>query len=62
MRDTLKKMPFIKHEKPKKEEICLNPEHNPPSHIVLEPGKHTYQCPACGKITKFEVPIITCKN
>lgn len=53
-------MSFIKHEEPKVEETCLSSEHNPPMHIVLKPGKHTYQCPACGKITEFEIPVITC--
>ncbi len=45
-------MPFIGYEE---EKICTNPEHNPPTMIVLPPGKHTYQCPSCGKITEFTV-------
>lgn len=27
---------------------CLHPEHNPPTHIVLEPGIYEYVCPGCG--------------
>lgn len=36
----------------RKREICQDREHNPPSHIVLQPGQtmiHT--CPSCNKIT-----------
>lgn len=39
---------------------CLHPEHNPPSHIVLEPGTYEHTCPGCGYKTIFEVPYITC--
>jgi len=39
--------------------VCISPEHNPPTNIVLEPGKYEYECPVCGKITKFIVPLIT---
>lgn len=46
-------MPFVKYIKNKKP--CLSPEHNPPNMIVLEPGTHTWKCPACGKETKFTV-------
>lgn len=38
---------------------CLSPEHQPPSHIVLSPGKYEYTCPACGEKTVFTVPSIT---
>lgn len=48
-------MPFIKYEQPK---ICTSPEHDPPTMIVLPPGEHTYQCPSCGKITTFTVPLV----
>jgi len=37
---------------------CLHPCHNPPSHIVLEPGVYEYTCPGCGKKITFEVPRI----
>ena len=42
------------------EEPCLHPEHNPPTHIHLEPGVYEYVCPACGRTTTFSVPSITC--
>lgn len=37
---------------------CMHPEHNPPSHMVFEPGEYEWECPGCGKITKFTVPYI----
>ena len=40
------------------EKVCLNPEHNPPTHIVLSPGTYEHVCPGCGKKTVFEVPQI----
>ena len=42
------------------EKPCLSPEHNPPMHIVLAPGVYEYECPSCGKIMKFTVPLIFC--
>ncbi len=50
-------MPFIEHiPLPlKKEDSCQNPEHNPPTMIVLPAGQHTYQCPECGKIQTLTV-------
>ena len=39
---------------------CMSPEHNPPSHIVLEPGDYEYTCPSCGRVVNFSVPFITC--
>ena len=49
-------MPFIKKEKLPEKKICRHPEHDPPGHIVLEPGIYTYQCPACKKAVTFTVP------
>lgn len=46
---------FIDFVPEKKKKPCLSPEHEPPSMIVLPAGKHTYQCPACGKKTTFTV-------
>lgn len=37
---------------------CTSPSHNPPSHIVLTPGKYEYTCPQCGYKTIFIVPAI----
>lgn len=56
-------MPFIRKlpEKTAEEEKmdkCFHPEHNPPMHIVLQPGEHTWKCPSCGKETTFIVPNI----
>ena len=43
----------------KYKELCQHPEHNPPSHMVLEPGTYEYTCPACHNIVIFTVPRIT---
>ena len=55
-------MPFVKFDPPTKEERCLSTEHNPPSHIVLQPGTHTYECPACGQKTTFTVQGYSCES
>lgn len=34
---------------------CRHPEHNPPSHMVWEPGRYRHTCPGCGKVTEFNV-------
>lgn len=39
---------------------CLSPEHNPPTHMYLEPGEYEYTCPSCGHVTTFIVPEISC--
>lgn len=38
---------------------CSHPEHYPPSHMVLPPGRYEHTCPACGRRTEFTVPSIT---
>lgn len=48
-------MPFIDHEEFPKEQQCISPAHNPPSHIVLAEGIHTYKCPECGHEQKVVV-------
>ena len=40
------------------ENDCLHPEHRPPMHIVLKPGKYKNTCPECKKETYFTVPNI----
>ena len=40
--------------------ICTDPEHNPPSHIVLPNGVYEHTCPRCGKVTTFTVANPTC--
>ena len=37
---------------------CKNPDHNPPTHIYLEPGIWEHQCPQCGKKTIINIPVI----
>jgi hypothetical protein len=44
----------------KKHEICHDPEHYPPMHMLFEPGTWENLCPSCGKVTRFTVPEITC--
>jgi hypothetical protein len=34
---------------------CISPEHNPPSHMVMEPGEYEWTCPACGDVMPFTV-------
>ena len=43
-------MPFTKiRDFPQR--MCLHPEHNPPSHQVMENGVYEYKCPGCGNVT-----------
>jgi len=51
-------MPFISSELIDSKQICNHPEHTPPTHIVLRPGKHVWQCPSCGKQQVINVPLI----
>jgi len=38
---------------------CLDPAHNPPAHIALEPGAiYKYICPSCGSKSVISSPII----
>lgn len=34
---------------------CYHPEHNPPTHIVLEPGIYEHTCPGCSRKIEFSV-------
>ena len=54
-------MPFVPVDQPEKyvKPPCLSPEHSPPTHIVLSPGRHKYVCPACGKEYIIDIPFIT---
>lgn len=36
-------------------EICLDPDHNAPSMIVLPPGVYEHVCPGCGRKQVFRV-------
>ena len=51
-------MPTRKIKEPNEEELCLSPEHSPPSPIVFEPGTYEHICPMCGKRIVFTVPVI----
>ncbi len=42
------------------EKPCFAQDHNPPSHRVFSPGEYEHTCSACGKITRFRVPLIIC--
>lgn len=35
---------------------CRHPEHTPPSHVVLQPGRYEHRCPSCHRSTVFTVP------
>lgn len=56
-------MPFRRIEKPERHlswehrerDRCLDPSHNPPTHIVLEPGEWEYTCPSCGEVRHIRV-------
>jgi hypothetical protein len=37
-------------------EVCRHPEHNPPTHICLPPGKYEHTCPGCKSKVVFVVP------
>lgn len=44
----------------KKGSDCLNLEHNPPMHIVLENGTYKHTCPGCGNVIVFTVNNPVC--
>ena len=42
-------------------ETCINPSHNFPSHLYIQPGKsYTHTCPGCGEQQTVTAPLITC--
>lgn len=46
---------------PKGMKPCLRPEHQPPRHLVIPPGKgYRHICPSCGKETVMIPMQITC--
>ena len=53
-------MPFVDFEEPKPQDLCVSPEHMPPSLMVLRPGRHTWECPNCGLKTTIYIPVVTC--
>ena len=36
-------------------EVCISPQHNPPSHMDYRPGRYQWTCPACGRSVVFTV-------
>lgn len=46
---------------PNKHRWCTDPSHNAPSHISLEDGLYEYECPSCGKLTRFRVANPRCE-
>ena len=48
-------MPTIKI---KEYKPCLSSEHNPPSHMVFQPGEYEHECPSCHKKQRFSVPMV----
>jgi len=49
---------FKKISGPKQEKRCNASDHNPPSHVILEPGQYEYTCSSCGHTTTINVPEI----
>ena len=41
---------------------CQHPEHNPPGHMVFEPGVYEHECPGCGRKFEFIVQGTWCSN
>lgn len=41
---------------------CGDPDHDPPTHIVLENGIYEHECPKCGQVGRFEVSRPTMVN
>jgi hypothetical protein len=46
----LKKIADLQEKEP-----CLDPEHNPPAMIVLEPGIYEHTCPSCNNKIRFTI-------
>ena len=55
-------MPTRKIAEPHCTRTCSHPEHNPPSHVVFEPGLYEHECPACGRKVRFWVHGFTCEE
>lgn len=49
-------MPFIPTEQPK--QPCNSTEHNPPSHLYLEPWTYTWECPQCWERIVYTIPLV----
>lgn len=53
---TLRKLPELEGEFSYELKPCLHPEHTPPTHVVLEPGRWEHRCPGCSRTMEFRVP------
>ena len=51
--ETNKKQNTIKISDPS--QVCFDQEHNPPMHMVYEPGTYRHTCPTCGNVKVFTV-------
>lgn len=41
-------------------QACRDPEHDPPTHIVLEPGLYEHECPSCQRTVRFRIQRVIC--
>ena len=48
-------MPTKKIDKIPKTSICYDPEHNPPTMMLFQPGHYEHTCPSCKKKIYFYV-------
>lgn len=48
-------MPLRKIDEGPRQLSCTDPEHMPPSHMLLEPGLYEHTCPACGQVRLIRV-------
>lgn len=49
----------MKDKRRKTDDPCLDPEHNPPTHLYIPPGKtHVHICPTCGTTITVTTPLI----
>ena len=48
-------MPIEKIRDIEEPEVCLDPDHNPPTHWCPTPGIYKHTCPSCSKITILKV-------
>lgn len=48
-------MPTRKIKEEKEMKPCFSSDHNPPSHMVFEPGLYEHTCSACGRKITFRV-------
>lgn len=53
-------MPFRKLEDaPEDKTACMDPEHDPPTGICLDPGTYEYSCPRCRNKKIIKISRIT---